>query len=59
MTGESNFEEVCLTMKENGIVDPKKLSEYEFYSALKFYHDRAEKTKSQNIVTKRQSHASQ
>lgn len=34
---EKNFEEVCAGMEENGIANPKKLTEHEFYSRLMYY----------------------
>jgi hypothetical protein len=36
-TSELTFEEICTTMQEQGVTDPKKLTEYEFYSKLSFY----------------------
>jgi hypothetical protein len=43
MNSEESFENICTTLQENGIVDPKGLSEYEFYSKLKFYEKKYKK----------------
>jgi hypothetical protein len=37
MQNESNFEEIIATMEDNGTTSAKGLTEYEFYSRLKFY----------------------
>ena len=43
MSGENSFEDVCATMQENGITDPKNLTEYEFYSRLKYLQEKYKK----------------
>jgi hypothetical protein len=35
--GEVSFEEVCATLEENGVREPKRLSEFEFYAKLQYY----------------------
>ena len=42
---DESFEEVCAVMEENGIDKPKQLSEFEFYSRLKYYKDKADQLK--------------
>lgn len=37
---ELSFEEVCAIMEENGVAQPKKLTEWEFYSRLVYYQNR-------------------
>jgi hypothetical protein len=43
MSSEESFESICTTLQENGIVDPKRLSEYEFYAKLKYYEKKYKK----------------
>ena len=37
LEAEQGFEEVCATLEENGVHNPKGLSEWEFYSRLSYY----------------------
>jgi hypothetical protein len=37
---DASFEDVCTVMQENGVTEPKKLTEYEFYAKLKYYEKR-------------------
>ena len=41
MEGEAHFEDVCASLNEAGIHDPKELSEYEFYSRLRYFDKKA------------------
>jgi hypothetical protein len=36
-TAEMSFEAICTTLSENGVMEPKKLSEFEFYSRLQYF----------------------
>lgn len=37
MIHEKQFEDLCCSMEENGVANPKELTEFEFYSRLKYY----------------------
>ena len=40
---EESFEDVCTVMQENGVVNPKDLTEFEFYSKLRYYEKKHSK----------------
>lgn len=37
---DNSFERVCMMLQENGVVDPKNLTEFEFYARLKYFEER-------------------
>lgn len=43
MKNESSFEEVVAMMQENGVVNPKEMSEFEFYKRLQYYEKKFQK----------------
>lgn len=43
MTAERNFEEMCTVLQENGIQQPKELTEFEFYSKMRYYEKKYKK----------------
>ncbi len=51
ISAENSFEEVCATLQENGVNEPKQLTEFEFYSRLRYYE---KKFKAQKDAGKRQ-----
>lgn len=40
---EESFEDICTVMEENGVAEPKALTEFEFYSKLRFYNKKYQK----------------
>jgi hypothetical protein len=48
MSGEMMFEEICSTMEDNGVQRVKELTEFEFYTRLKYLE---KKFKAKNHVT--------
>jgi hypothetical protein len=42
---ERNFEDTCAVMQENGIANPKALTEFEFYSRLTYYEKKYNESK--------------
>lgn len=40
---DANFEDVCSAMQEAGMIDPKKLSTFEFYSKIEYFENKKRK----------------
>jgi hypothetical protein len=45
---EKGFEEVCASLEDNGVSNPKRLTVFEFYSRIEFYKKKHEKQLKRN-----------
>lgn len=45
MEGERSFEAICITLSENGMSNPKKMTEFEFYSSIVYFQKKYEDIK--------------
>lgn len=48
---DKSFERVCISMEDNGVSNPKNLTEYEFYSRISYLEEKFNKDKHGNQIS--------